>query len=1141
TITVNDLDEDAPVFTSATTAAIDENLPATALVYTATATDASTLTYSLSGTDAASFTLDGTTGELTLDASPDFETQDTYEVTITATDTEGNAADLTLTITVNDLDEDAPVFTSGNAISLAENTEVGTVIYTATVTDAGTVTYDMTGADVTFFSIDSSTGALTNDLSPDFESPVDDNGDNVYELTIIATDAAGNSTDQPLAITVTDENEDTIRPTVTIATTATDPTNASVIPVTIAFSEDVTGFTIEDLTVTNGTLANFTTVDASNYTVDLVPLADGQITMDIAAGVAQDGAGNDNLAAVQFTITSDRSAPSVTIATTVADPTNASVIPVTITFSEDVIGFEEADITITNGTLSGFTATDAATYTVNVSPLADGELRVSIAAGVATDPNGNGNTAASALTLIYDGTAPVVTVDIYGTSISSPQLTGTVDDNGATIAVTVAGNSYPAVNDGDGTWSLAAGTIAPGLADDTYDVIATATDAVGNVGTDNTSDELTISQTVVALIATDIRATSFQANWSEGLDVQNYELDVSTESDFSTFVSGYESREAASTSLTITDLDFSQNYYYRVRLVNTSSEVSGNSNTTRTKTTVDATTLADSLALTQIFDAVNPQGLNWTTARLRDWDGVTLGSTRTRVNVVNIASTQAQGAMPNPFTGAAQTEGGLSAMTAMDVSENQLTALIDYTGTNISTLFVNMNSLTFEDLEPLTAQESITDLDYADQASVRYNQATEDNEPIKIPHLSSYQLSIGTGGMGIGGSANTYTWYQNDTDITTGNTAYTIDGPTGEITSIDFESMGMFRTEITNSLVPNLTIEVEPQTVFATADVRVALNDDQGDVISGETFDAALMETVRTSVGFDTLESVLSVSSEFVFEEVVLGNYLSGIDPTNQDPYLPTYFSDEIQWEEADTIFLRANTEIGITMAQVPPPLGDGDGDGEVDVVIEEDFGDENTRIDARRRAAKRKCGLRRKRSGGRVDQDDDEFELIAYGETDDNGEFKFGFLPAGTYRFFVEYPGIPLDESSEVEFEVGETGISDTDFKLEVFASEDGIAVTIDPVLGVIFEYFKDLQVYPNPSTDYLKIRYRHLKSQDVRVDLIDLAGNTMWRQDLRNGFDGELRIDVKDYDAGVYLLRFYDKEGRSENVVTYRIMVNR
>ena len=56
----------------------------------------------------------------------------------------------------------------------------------------------------------------------------------------------------------------------------------------------------------------------------------------------------------------------------------------------------------------------------------------------------------------------------------------------------MAGTTYPATNQGDGTWTLADDTITPALADGIYDVQVTATDAVGNVGTDGTTDELTI-------------------------------------------------------------------------------------------------------------------------------------------------------------------------------------------------------------------------------------------------------------------------------------------------------------------------------------------------------------------------------------------------------------------------------------------------------------------------------------------------------------------------------------------------------------------------------------------------------------------------------------------------------------------------
>ena len=70
---------------------------------------------------------------------------------------------------------------------------------------------------------------------------------------------------------------------------------------------------------------------------------------------------------------------------------------------------------------------------------------------------------------------------------------------------------------------------------------------------------------------------------------------------------------------------------------------------------------------------IQPQGLNWGTERLRNWDGVTLGSDRTRVEIVNISGTQSIGDMPNPFVGDAFTNGGLSNLTGMDVSDNQIT------------------------------------------------------------------------------------------------------------------------------------------------------------------------------------------------------------------------------------------------------------------------------------------------------------------------------------------------------------------------------------------------------------------------------------------------------------------------------------
>ena len=103
-------DTTAPGFTSGTPAAIDENGSANALVYTATATDASTVAYSLAGTDASAFTIDATTGAVTINAPADYETKTSYSFDVVATDLAGNSTTHAVTLAVNDLD-DTPTVT----------------------------------------------------------------------------------------------------------------------------------------------------------------------------------------------------------------------------------------------------------------------------------------------------------------------------------------------------------------------------------------------------------------------------------------------------------------------------------------------------------------------------------------------------------------------------------------------------------------------------------------------------------------------------------------------------------------------------------------------------------------------------------------------------------------------------------------------------------------------------------------------------------------------------------------------------------------------------------------------------------------------------------------------------------------------
>ena len=95
-------------------------------------------------------------------------------------------------------------------------------------------------------------------------------------------------------------------PRVSISSVSTSPTSTSMIPVTVTFSTAVTGFIVDDITVANGTLSNFVAVNGTTYTFDMTALAKGNVTVNVASGVATDATlSTGNTAAPQFAITYD--------------------------------------------------------------------------------------------------------------------------------------------------------------------------------------------------------------------------------------------------------------------------------------------------------------------------------------------------------------------------------------------------------------------------------------------------------------------------------------------------------------------------------------------------------------------------------------------------------------------------------------------------------------------------------------------------------------------------------------------------------------------------------------------------------------------------------------------------------------------
>ena len=129
------------------------------------------------------------------------------------------------------------------------------------------------------------------------------------------------------------------------------------------------------------------------------------MTIDIAAGVAQDIATNLSTAATQLSTTYDTTAPTILLST--PDASVNTPFTVTAQFSEDVFNFVIGDITVGNGTASNFVAVDGDTYTFDITPTGDGNVTVDVAINTAEDASENGNIAAVQLVTLYDATAPI--------------------------------------------------------------------------------------------------------------------------------------------------------------------------------------------------------------------------------------------------------------------------------------------------------------------------------------------------------------------------------------------------------------------------------------------------------------------------------------------------------------------------------------------------------------------------------------------------------------------------------------------------------------------------------------------------------------------------------------------------------------
>lgn len=701
--------------------------------------------------------------------------------------------------------------------------------------------------------------------------------------------------------------------------------------------------------------------------------------------------------------------------------------------------------------------------------------------------------------MLADIVPPTANIDTVISMDTSPTLTGTVDDALATISVTVNGETHSAINNGDGTWSLAGGTIST-LPEGSYNVQVVATDVTSNVADTAFQNALVVDVSPVVITLSnittivgnrpDIQGSVDDGNASVTVTLGPDVVSATVNNDGNWFVP----IDSFPVQNTIGTFNFDVDVI----------DLAGNPSTVSADLVVivSGNLMTDSLALVQIRTATN--GDNWTDqwlpdVSIRDWPRVTIENDR--VTILSLASNNLSGNFPTLGPS------DLNQLKSLGLRGNNLTSIPDLTVLDsLKSLTVQENALDFDDLLP---NISIPTFLYADQQVIG---ASIDREA-KID--STFTLEV----VGVG-SVNSYQWTKNSNVLNAAtNSTYSF--------VTDSNAGGAYNCRLQNDLLPGLTLVYNAGTVIPVVSLSgtITSEGDQNTIEGAQVFLLSKGPSIK-GFGFDTVQIVTtSGSGNYMFEKVRLGNYLIA---TLADTaiYMGTYQGNVIQFANATTIIATENLT-GLNITALKRPVEVLSGDNRISGFLEENIPDNpSARILARRRVRLAGVSLYRSKSKLRKSVvDPGEWDLIGYTQTDDQGNFSFGKLPDAFYLIQIEFPGVPLDDNATIEFDLRNESVEQQGIELAAVIEDGVIKVEQTNITGLRIDYFKNLVLFPVPSQDYLFVSYDKLLNKDVIAILSDASGNTLSKIELKRGNNMQYKVDMRGLTQGLYIIRFVDE----------------
>ncbi|XP_060076862.1 protocadherin Fat 4-like [Ylistrum balloti] len=803
TVSVTDVNDNSPIFSpSAYTVEIAESTSASATIVTTTCADADaadTVTYSIASGNTDSKFAVSASGEITLAATIDYDTETTfYTLTVEATDT-STTATATVKITVTGTNEGTPTFASNPTVSLAESSSVSTAVTTYAATDTDASPHDISTYAITavsnsgsaFFTIDATTGSITLAKTLDYDTTTS------YEITVTATDGGG------LVTTVT-----------TLA--CTDGDTGATLAYTITSGNADSCFSLASA---SGILTTACTLDydtgSQSYSL-AVEVSDGSLSSTVTVDVVL-SAENDNNP-------SFASNPTVSL----AESTSVGTAVTTYTAADDDLSPHDVvsyDITaVTNSGTSVFSI-DSTSGSITLSSSLDYETTTSyVITVVATD--GGGTAATGSVTV------SVTNVNDNSPIFSPSAYTVEIAESTSASATVVTTTCADADTSDTVTYSIASGNTDGKFAVSASGEITLA--ATIDYDTETTFYTLTVEATDTSTTATaTVKITVTGTNEGTPTFASNPTVSLAESSSVGTAVTTY-----AATDTDASPHDIST---YAISSV---------TNTGSAFFTIDATTGSITLAKTLDYDtttsyeitvtATDGGGLVTTVTTLACTDGDTGASLAYTINSGNADSCFSLGSATGILTTACTLDydtGSQSYSLAVEVSDGSLS----------STVTVDVVLSAENDNNPSFASNPTVSLAESTSVGTAVTTYTASDGDLSPHEIASYQITTVTN---------------------SGTSVFSIDSTSGSITlssSLDYET--------TTSYVITV-VATDGGGTAATGSVTVSVTDvnDNSPIFSPSAYDVEIAESTAAAATVVTMTCADADTGDTVSYSIVSGN-----------------------------------------------------------------------------------------------------------------------------------------------------------------------------------------------------------------------------------------------------------------------------